>query len=525
MDIGLKGENSFELCSILSSTDETRSIPIMVFTGLTTRLDVVKSLKAGAADFMSKGAFTIDYFIKKIENQIGKKKEKVVSEYEKENSKETKKIISEAELNYRLSRISDLKAVPFIIFEILDLKDDDESNVAKLAEIIKKDQALSLHILKLSNSSYYKSLARITSIETAIMQLGFKKIKEVAMGFSVIEKFMESPSENGINRFLFWEHCLGCGIFAKAISQEISYPYHESAFLAGLLHDIGKSYFDDYFHDEYVKVLNLSKEYDKSLEEVEQKLLGLNHADLISILYAKKSLPEPIKNTILYHQKSIIQLSQLFVNHMKLVEIIFVADYLTKLFRLGEGYNPYINVIPDYFVKNLKLDSSRLDKIINKVISQFTENQKNILGFESEDSEIIIKNQDNFSFKLQILSCSSIILNPISLIAKRLNAEVITSSRLYPFYEKLKPDVLIFYVMTQEDFDYFFNYEMEQIIKLQKDMTRIFLFCTEQFQPQNHELILKIQTFIIKNPIPIKQLEDNLNLILSQVKNENPNHN
>ena len=100
---------------------------------------------------------------------------------------------------------------------------------------------LASQVLRFSNSSFYAGLNKVTTIREAIVRLGASCVANIAMMSTQQDIYRSSdPKLNEITRTL-WRHALCCAIGAKWLAAKTNFAaLKEEAFLAGLLHDIGK---------------------------------------------------------------------------------------------------------------------------------------------------------------------------------------------------------------------------------------------------------------------------------------------
>ena len=122
--------------------------------------------------------------------------------------------------------------------KVLARKDYGIDEVNKL---IIADAGLASQVLRVSNSSFYAGLNKVTTIRDAIVRLGAASVANIAM-MSTQQDIYRSPEPklNEIMRTL-WRHALCCAIGAKWLAAKTNFAsLKEEAFLAGLLHDIGK---------------------------------------------------------------------------------------------------------------------------------------------------------------------------------------------------------------------------------------------------------------------------------------------
>ena len=179
-----------------------------------------------------------------------------------------------------------------------------ESSAEDAAAIIEKDPALTTKILRLANSAFYGIPRSISSVQSAIVVLGFNTIKSLALSASVMQMFPVTASAGVFDQVRFWKHSIVCGIAAKTIAQGVMHAMFidpQSAFCAGIMHDVGKLVFEVFTPKEYAVMCGLSKQRNTPMELIESAGMGLNHADVGRILADKWGLPLDLEQTIVYH--------------------------------------------------------------------------------------------------------------------------------------------------------------------------------------------------------------------------------
>ncbi|MGD2096298.1 MAG: HDOD domain-containing protein [Desulfobacterales bacterium] len=120
-------------------------------------------------------------------------------------------------------------------------KEDPDSRL--IERLIVSDQSLTGEVLRVSNSSFYKGLAQVTTIRDSLIRLGIKEVSNIVTLVALQHNFVSKiPLLNQILKKL-WRHSVGCGMGANWIAKETPQKAiaHES-FIAGLLHDVGKLY-------------------------------------------------------------------------------------------------------------------------------------------------------------------------------------------------------------------------------------------------------------------------------------------
>ncbi|RLC35876.1 hypothetical protein DRH29_05615 [candidate division Kazan bacterium] len=140
-----------------------------------------------------------------------------------------------------IKNIDKLPSLPMVATKLLSIVDKELTAAKDLAEVIEKDQALTARILKLVNSAFFGLSSKVTTVSRAVIVLGFNSVKSLGLGISVFNTVSNVGSEKtAFNKDKFWEHSLGVAAGARLLAKKLKYPNPEEAFVAGLLHDIGK---------------------------------------------------------------------------------------------------------------------------------------------------------------------------------------------------------------------------------------------------------------------------------------------
>jgi putative nucleotidyltransferase with HDIG domain len=212
---------------------------------------------------------------------------------------------------------------------MIELVDNPKTSAASLARLICADQALTARILKLANSAYYGFPREISTVNQAIVVLGFNAVKDTGLSLSVFDMFKDGPSTSGFDITRFWEHSMAAGIGARLCARRTAPGLVGEGFVAGLLHDIGKVVFRQYFPREFGQILDLVTQ-GCSLDDAEMQILGCSHAQVGAWLVEKWRLPAKIVEAIAYHH-----IPAQAPSEPAFVAAITLANYLVHRHNLG----------------------------------------------------------------------------------------------------------------------------------------------------------------------------------------------
>jgi HD-like signal output (HDOD) protein len=229
--------------------------------------------------------------------------------------------------------IRQLPALPAIVTKLISVVNSPDSSAEDAAKLIERDPSLTSKVLRLANSAFYGMPRSISSVSGAVVVLGFNTLKSLALGASVIKLFPHDSSRAAFDRVRFWKHSIVCAMIARNIAQSqmhVSFMDPQSAFCAGIIHDLGKLIFELFTPQDYARVCLHSREKGMSLVDAETELLGINHAELGHILADKWALPMELELTLVHHHAP-----ESAKNIRDLVTTIHLADLITHRFDCG----------------------------------------------------------------------------------------------------------------------------------------------------------------------------------------------
>lgn len=232
-----------------------------------------------------------------------------------------------------LANVYNLPAMSRVMMEVSNLLDDPATSTATLGEMVGKDQGLATKILSIANSPLYGLPRKVSTIDFAILIIGYQDIKNIVIALSMIESFKNKTDKN-LDQKEFWLHSIITGNAAKRIAEDLGYRIGSEAFVGGLLHDLGIPVIHKYFHSQFEAILNEVNENGKTYIEAESELLGYSHQDIGKFLAEKWNLPDNLGNSVLNHH----QPSKAEDQNKELAAVIHLADYMTQKLAVGGIY-------------------------------------------------------------------------------------------------------------------------------------------------------------------------------------------
>jgi len=194
-----------------------------------------------------------------------------------------------------------LPALPEAVSRLLGMVDDPETSARALAHAISTDQVLTARVLKLANSSYYGFQQKVGTLSLALVVLGFRAVKDLALATSVMKAFGKAAKDPRFDMKAFWDHSLAVGVACRCLSRILRISTAGEAFTVGILHDIGQVVLHEYHPEAFLETQRLVREEGRSLLESETLVLGAGHPRVGAWLCRRWNLPEPICEGIDLH--------------------------------------------------------------------------------------------------------------------------------------------------------------------------------------------------------------------------------
>jgi len=232
----------------------------------------------------------------------------------------------------RISTLKELPSLPHIIVKLMEACHDENGSLGDIADILTNDPSLCAKVLRLVNSAYYGLGSRVEGIDQAIAYLGTDAVKNIAISSAVYQAFNSRKGDSGFNLKVFWWHSLKCALLSRIFAREISYGSPEEAFVAGLLHDIGKLALWVNFSDKYTELIKKYEHRPEMLAAGESQL-GATHSQIGAWLLDQWKFQSFVADSALYHHEPLERIA----HALPLVQIVYTADKLSGQTVDGRG--------------------------------------------------------------------------------------------------------------------------------------------------------------------------------------------
>jgi len=198
-----------------------------------------------------------------------------------------------------VEKVEDLPTIPVVATQVLQLLDQPDVKIEDVADLMLTDQVMTARVLKMLNSPVYRPTHEISSLKRALVYLGLRHVREVALTTSLINAFDKDTGAFELNAF--WEHSFGVGMVSKIIASKIGYPDLEKAYISGIIHNLGVVFLNIHMAEEYQAVLAVIKDKRVSMRSAEIEQFGTSHCEIGLCMAHKWNFPEAYCEVIACH--------------------------------------------------------------------------------------------------------------------------------------------------------------------------------------------------------------------------------
>ncbi len=260
-----------------------------------------------------------------------------------ERSCNLQQLFADAALKKAIGKTDSLPSLPTTFAELRQRLDDPEVSIAEVAEVIERDMAICAKVMQIVNSSFFGLPQNISDIQKAVSYLGTRTIQDITLSVEVFRPF--ATSGEGAKSFFegLQKHAYLTALLARKL---VDHPNQgDDAFMAGLLHDIGKLILASQSPEDFEQVLDAMLSRGVSMDQVEREILGTGHAEVGAYLLGIWGLPNTVVEAVAHSHHP----GQVHHESFEVLSAVHVADFLSHSLMNGEtgserGVDPTLDV-------------------------------------------------------------------------------------------------------------------------------------------------------------------------------------
>ncbi len=201
----------------------------------------------------------------------------------------------------KIDQIDQLMTLPQVVQKINEVVESKTASATDLHRVIKADPILSAKLLRLVNSAYYGLPGQVGSVEKAIILLGVKSVKNLAMASGIEQMFRQLELPGAVTGRDLWVHCLAVATAARELGELARMPRLDEVFMAGLIHDVGLLAAAQLAPKEFAEVVGACMAGAHHWGVAEVEILGIGHAEVGARLGERWHFPESLVEMIAHH--------------------------------------------------------------------------------------------------------------------------------------------------------------------------------------------------------------------------------
>jgi len=228
-----------------------------------------------------------------------------------------------------VAAVESLPPLPAVAFRVVATAQDPKTSAKDLALVVSSDPGLTAKLLRIVNSAAFGRRRHVTSIQEALVLLGFIQARNIAVASAIAGTYPPDPGNALFRISSFWRHSLAVAFKASeaAARTRVDPP---TAFTTGVIHNIGRLAIFNADPAGLDQAVVRAITEDVPLETIEHEALGYDHAEIGGLLAAKWGLPEEIQEAIAGHHST--------PNATPLTRLVADADRLCVDHGILPGY-------------------------------------------------------------------------------------------------------------------------------------------------------------------------------------------
>jgi HD-like signal output (HDOD) protein len=265
-----------------------------------------------------------------------------------------------ADMNYILDGIDGIAALPQTVLEVTAMLSGPGASAAELEQVARRDEALSMTILRWANSALHGRPGRTFTLRESIARLGNATLLKIVLQQKTSAMFARAGTAYDLQRGALWRSAVGGALAAESIGRRAGFESPDLGFLCALLRDIGKLALDAHFGGAYMDLVTRHTRPERTFVEAERAAFGFDHASLGAELAARWGLPDRIADAIAFHHDP----PPPGPSHDTLFDIVHAADIISLWAGLAIGFDGLQYRLADHVRTGLDLSRPAAERLV-----------------------------------------------------------------------------------------------------------------------------------------------------------------
>ncbi|MBA3015655.1 MAG: HDOD domain-containing protein [Proteobacteria bacterium] len=266
---------------------------------------------------------------------------------------------------------------PKVAMQVMKMLDDPAVQAKDLAEVIQYDSAITANILKTCNAAYFGLPRKVSALDDALVLMGQDALKDILIASSSARFYKGGAGEGyQLEQGELWKHSVAVAIMSKLISCHFEGIAPGTAFTAGLLHDIGKRFLSSFVASDFKKIMDRTYIDGLSFMAAEHEILGMDHAELGSLILQKWDFGEDMIQAVKMHH------DPQALDKDPLIALVAMANTLVISLGIGVGADGLSGAMQGQGLKRFGITALDLDRYMSMLFMEM-ERAEDLMGLSN----------------------------------------------------------------------------------------------------------------------------------------------
>lgn len=266
---------------------------------------------------------------------------------------------------------------PKVAMQVMKMLEDPAVQAKDMAEVIQYDSAITANILKTCNAAYFGLSRKVSALDDALVLMGQDALKDILIASSSARFYKGGAGEGyQLEQGELWKHSVAVAIMSKLISPHFKGVAPGAAFTAGLLHDIGKRFLSSFVASDFREIMDRTHKDGLSFMAAEHEILGMDHAELGSLILQKWDFAEDMIEAVKMHH------DPLALDKEPLTALVAMANTLVISLGIGVGADGLSGAMQGKGLKRFGITSLDLDRYMSMLVLEM-ERAEDLMGLSN----------------------------------------------------------------------------------------------------------------------------------------------
>lgn len=257
-----------------------------------------------------------------------------------------------------------LPCAPWLLPKLMVQLSKPTTTAQEIEALIRLDSGLGSETLRLANSAFFSSSSPCETIAEAVLRMGFREVYRLATT-KIASRWLKNDVRGyGWEPGDLYRHSLCVAVAADLLAKDTGKADPETAYTAGLLHDVGKLAIAYVCSEHFEQIRLLQAQEQCSWRQAERQMLSYDHTDVGGALLSSWSFPQNLVQTVCFYDRPRLAAAE----HRDLVGIIHAAKHLGLTLGAGVGEDGFRTELDETYLKEAGFSNTKLESMMPLVL-------------------------------------------------------------------------------------------------------------------------------------------------------------